>query len=178
MVRRIDHELGPVAVLVNATSLYREDALVDIDDDTWTSVHDAMLGAAFRVSRAVAPGMAAVGFGRIVNIASRSGLVGAASLAHYASAKAGIVGLTRALAKELGPSGVLVNAVAPTVIVTDRGEGGRSVSEEDEARRTRSVPLRRYATADDVARVLVWLGSGYNSYLTGEVLTLSGGARS
>ena len=178
MVAAIAADLGPVAVLVNGTSLYREAPLAETDDDAWAEVLGAMLGATFRLSRAVAPGMAEAGFGRIVNIASRSGIVGAPSLAAYTAAKAGIVGLTRSLAKELGPSGVLVNAVAPVFIVTDQGPGGRSISEEDEQKRARTNPMRRLSTADDVARVVVWLGSDYNTYVNGEVVSLTGGAGS
>ncbi len=176
MVERIARELGPIAVAVNGTSTFRTEAIEDIDDDDWAGVIDDMLGTTFRVSRAVAPGMAAGGFGRIVNLASRSGAVGAAKAAHYAAAKAGIVGLTRSLAKELGPSGILVNAVAPTTIVTER-DGVPSVPADRQATMAKRVPLGRLAVPDDVARVVVWLGSGYNSFVNGEVVTVSGGAR-
>ncbi len=176
MVARIGGELGPVAVAVNNTSNYRSDAFAGIDDGDWATVVDDMLGATFRVSRAVVPGMTAVGFGRIVNMASRSGLVGVARAAHYAAAKAGIVGLTRSLAKELGPAGILVNAVAPTTIVTER-DGVPSVPPERQATMAKSVPVGRLAVPDDVARVVVWLGSAYNTFLNGEVITVSGGAR-
>jgi NAD(P)-dependent dehydrogenase (short-subunit alcohol dehydrogenase family) len=176
MLERIAGELGPVAVAVNGTSNFRTEALEDIDDDGWAGVIDDMLGATFRVSRAVAPRMAACGFGRIVNLASRSGAAGAAKASHYAAAKAGIVGLTRSLAKELGPSGILVNAVAPTTIVTERG-GVPSVPPERQATMAKRVPLGRLAVPEDVARVVVWLGSAYNSFINGEVVTVSGGAR-
>lgn len=176
MVARIAQELGPVAVAVNSTSNYRMEALTEIDDEDWATVVDDMLGATFRVSRAVAPGMTAGGFGRIVNIASRSGAVGVARAAHYAAAKAGIVGLTRSLAKELGPAGILVNAVAPTTIVTER-DGVPSVPPERQATMAKSIPIGRVAVPDDVARVVVWLGSAYNSFVNGEVVTVSGGAR-
>lgn len=73
---------------------------------------------------------------------------------------------------------MLVNAVAPVFIITDKGEGGRSIPVEDEQKRAKSNPLRRLSTADDLARVVVWLGSAHNSYLNGEIVTLSGGARS
>jgi NAD(P)-dependent dehydrogenase (short-subunit alcohol dehydrogenase family) len=178
MLDEVESGLGPLAILVNATSLYREQPLAETDDTIWHEIHEAMLGATFRTCRAAAPRMAATGFGRIVNIASRSGIVGAPSLAANVSAKAGIIGLTRALAKELGPQGILVNAVAPVYVVTDRGPAGRSVSEEDEEKRTRTNPLRRYATAEDLAHLVLWLGSAHNSYVNGEVVTLSGGARS
>ena len=176
MVARIATELGPVAVAVNSTSNYRMDALTEIADEDWASVVDDMLGATFRVSRAVAPGMTAAGFGRIVNLASRSGAVGVAKAAHYAAAKAGIVGLTRSLAKELGPAGILVNAVAPTTIVTER-DGVPSVPPERQATMAKSIPLGRVAVPDDIARVVVWLGSAHNSFVNGEVITVSGGAR-
>ena len=176
MVARIGTELGPVVVAVNSTSNYRIEALTEIADDDWASVLDDMLGATFRVSRAVAPGMTAAGFGRIVNLASRSGAVGVARAAHYAAAKAGIVGLTRSLAKELGPAGILVNAVAPTTIVTER-DGVPTVPAERQASMAKSIPLGRLAVPDDIARVVVWLGSAYNSFVNGEVVTVSGGAR-
>ncbi len=176
MVGSIAAELGPIAVAVSNTSDYRTEALGEIADHSWATVVDDMLGATFRVSRAVAPGMTALGFGRIVNLASRSGLVGVARAAHYAAAKAGIVGLTRSLAKELGPAGILVNAVAPTVIVTER-DGVPSVPPERQATMAKGVPIGRLATPDDIARVVVWLGSAYNSFVNGEVITVSGGAR-
>ncbi len=136
-----------------------------------------MLGVTFRVTRAATPAMAAAGFGRVVNLASRSGLVGVARAAHYAAAKAGIVGLTRSLAKELGPAGILVNAVAPTTIVTEH-DGVPSVPPDRQATMARQVPLGRLAVPDDVARVVVWLGSGYNTFVNGEVVTVGGGAQS
>jgi 3-oxoacyl-[acyl-carrier protein] reductase len=176
MIGAIGRELGPVAVVVNATSAYRNDRFTEITDETWASVLEDMLGAAFRVSRAAAPGMVAAGFGRIVNIAARSGLVGVARAAHYAAAKAGIVGLTRSLAKELGPSGILVNAVAPTQILTVK-DGVPSIPEERQAELAKSIPLGRVATPEDLARLVVWLGSGANTYVSGEVVTLGGGAQ-
>ncbi len=176
MVAAIVADLGPPAVAINGTSNYRTEGLTEIGDESWASVVDDMLGAAFRVSRAVAPGMVAGGFGRIVNLVSRSGAVGVARAAHYAAAKAGIVGLTRSLAKELGPAGILVNAVAPTTILTER-DGVPSVPPERQASMVRGVPLGRLAVPDDVARVVVWLGSGYNTFVNGEVVTVSGGAR-
>jgi len=171
---RIEGELGAVGVLVTATSAYRSDTFVEIDDAAWDSVLDDMLGAAFRVARAVVPGMAAAGWGRIVNIAARPGLVGVARAAHYAAAKAGVIGLTASLAKEYGPSGILVNAVAPTTVLTEK-DGVPSVPAERAAEMSASIPLRRPATSDDLARVVLWLGSGANTYVTGEVVSLHGG---
>jgi NAD(P)-dependent dehydrogenase (short-subunit alcohol dehydrogenase family) len=118
--------------------------------------------------------MQAAGWGRIVNVAARSGLVGVSRASHYAAAKAGIVGLTASLAKELGPSGILVNAVAPTQIVTSR-DGVPSIPDERAAEMARGIPLRRLATPDDLAALVMWLGSAANSYVTGETVSLHGG---
>lgn len=177
MIDTIERELGPVAVLVTATSAYRSETFDEIDDEAWRSVVDDVLGATFRTCRAVAPGMAAGGFGRIVNIAARSGLVGVARAAHYAAAKAAIVGLTASLAKELGPAGVLVNAVAPTQILTHR-DGKPSIPDDRQSAMAKSIPLRRLATPDDLASVVLWLASAANTYVSGQTVTLSGGAQS
>jgi NAD(P)-dependent dehydrogenase (short-subunit alcohol dehydrogenase family) len=177
MIGRVRAELGPVAVLVTATSAYRNDRFAEIPDDAWSSIVDDILGATFRACRAVVPGMVEAGFGRIVNIASRSGLAGVARAAHYASAKAGIVGLTVSLAKELGPQGILVNAVAPTQILTHK-DGVPSIPEERQAEMAKSIPIRRIATPDDLAGLVVWLGSAANTYVSGETVSLTGGARS
>lgn len=176
MVERIATEIAPVTVLVTATSAYRNDRFTEISDEAWSSVVDDMLGATMRACRSVVPGMQDAGWGRIVNIASRSGLVGVARAAHYAAAKAGIVGLTRGLAKELGPAGILVNAVAPTQILTVK-DGVPSIPDDRAAEMAKGIPLRRIATPEDLAALVVWLGSGANSYVSGEVVSLTGGAQ-
>jgi NAD(P)-dependent dehydrogenase (short-subunit alcohol dehydrogenase family) len=177
MVQDIADRAGPVTILVTATSAYRGERLAEITDDAWREVVDDMLGAAFRVCRAVAPGMQAAGWGRIVNIAARSGLVGVAGASHYAAAKAGVIGLTASLAKELGPSGVLVNAVAPTQIRTLK-DGVPSIPDEAAEKLAKSIPVRRVASPDDLASLVVWLGSAANAYVSGQTITLSGGAQS
>jgi 3-oxoacyl-[acyl-carrier protein] reductase len=177
MMAKIEAELGPAGVLVTATSAYRSDKFAEVTDDAWASVVDDMLGATFRACRAVVPGMVEAGFGRIVNIAARSGLVGVARAAHYAAAKAGIIGLTASLAKELGPQGILVNAVAPTQILTVE-DGTPSIPEDRQADMAKSNPARRLATPDDLASVVLWLGSAANTYVSGQTITLSGGAQS
>jgi 3-oxoacyl-[acyl-carrier protein] reductase len=177
MVERIRGELGAVTVLVTATSAYRTDRIAELTDDAWTSVVDDVLGATLRACRAVAPGMVDAGWGRIVNVAARSGIVGVARSAHYAAAKAGIIGLSASLAKELGPQGVLVNAVAPTQILTVK-DGEPSIPAERQADLAKGIPLRRLATPDDLAGLVVWLGSAANTYVSGQTITLSGGAQS
>ena len=173
-VAKVEAELGRVAVLVTATSAYRSARLAETSDDDWEAVLDDMLGATFRACRAVIPSMQAGGFGRIVNVAARSGLVGVARSAHYAAAKAGIVGLTKSLAKELGPDGILANAIAPVMIQTEK-DGKPTIPPEREEEAAKRTPLRRIATPADVAAVAVWLGSAANTYVTGEVISLHGG---
>jgi 3-oxoacyl-[acyl-carrier protein] reductase len=176
MMASIAEELGPVEVLVNATSAYRSEALAEISDESWAAMIDDMLGATFRVSRAVAPAMRASGWGRIVSFASRSALAGVAKAPHYAAAKAGIIGLTASLAKELGPDGILVNAIAPTQILTLK-DGEPSIPDERAEKMAKSIPLRRLATPDDTAGLVLWLASAANTYVTGETIAFTGGAQ-
>ena len=174
MIERVAREFGPVAVLVTATSAFKSEKFPDIADGSWASVVDDLLGATFRACRAVVPGMQEAGWGRIVNIAARSGIVGVARSTHYAAAKAGVIGLTASLAKELGPQGILVNAVAPTQILTVK-DGTPSIPDERAAEMAKSIPLRRLATPDDLAHLVVWLGSAANTYVSGQTISLSGG---
>jgi 3-oxoacyl-[acyl-carrier protein] reductase len=174
MFERVANEAGPVGVLVTATSAYKSERFVQIADESWSAVVDDLLGATFRTCRAAVPGMQAAGWGRIVNVAARSGLVGTARATHYAAAKAAIIGLSASLAKELGPDGILVNAVAPTQILTVK-DGVPSIPDERAAELAKSIPLRRLATPEDLAALVVWLGSDANRYVTGETISLTGG---
>jgi 3-oxoacyl-[acyl-carrier protein] reductase len=174
MFERVTKELGAVGILVNATSAYKTERFAQITDESWSAVVDDLLGATFRTCRAAVPGMQAAGWGRIVNVAARSGLVGAARATHYAAAKAAIVGLSASLAKELGPDGILVNAVAPTQILTVK-DGVPSIPDERAAEMAKSIPVRRLATPEDLAALVVWLGSDANRYVTGETISLTGG---
>jgi 3-oxoacyl-[acyl-carrier protein] reductase len=174
MFERVTKELGTVGILVNATSAYKTERFAQITDESWSAVVDDLLGATFRTCRAAVPGMQAAGWGRIVNVAARSGLVGAARATHYAAAKAAIVGLSVSLAKELGPDGILVNAVAPTQILTVK-DGVPSIPDERAAEMAKSIPVRRLATPEDLAALVVWLGSDANRYVTGETISLTGG---
>jgi 3-oxoacyl-[acyl-carrier protein] reductase len=174
MVAEVAANLGSVGVLVTATSAYRMERFAEIEDESWSEVIEDLLGATYRSCRAVVPGMQAAGWGRIVNFAARSGLVGTARSAHYAAAKAGIVGLTASLAKELGPAGILVNAVAPTQILTVK-EGVPSIPNDRATEMAKTIPARRLATPDDVAPLVLFLGSDANRYVSGETISITGG---
>ena len=176
MVATVRDELGPATVLVSATSAYRAESLAEIGDESWSSMIDDMLSATFRMARAVVPDMQAAGWGRIVSFASKSALAGVARASHYAAAKAGVIGLTSSLAKELGPDGILVNAVAPTQILTIK-DGVPSIPDDRAEKMAKSIPLRRLATPDDIAPLVVWLASGANTYVSGETIPFTGGAK-
>ena len=176
MVNEIKSEWGGVDVLVNSASAF--EGGVPLETMTalqWTKMLDVMLTGVFHAISLCAPSMRTRKWGRIVNIASRSGMVGTARQAHYSAAKAGLIGLTRALAKELGPDGVLVNAVAPTTILTPAMRENMTL--EAQERMAKSIPVGRIATPDDVARVVLFLGSGWNTFVNGEVITVGGGVQ-
>jgi len=176
MVNEIKQEWGGVDVLVNSVSAF--EGSVPLETMTalqWNRMLDVMLTGIFHAISLCVPTMRVNKWGRIVNIAARSGLTGAARQAHYSAAKAGVIGLTRALAKELGPDGILVNAVAPTTILTPAMR--ESMAPEAQERMAKSIPLGRIATPDDVARVVLFLGSGWNTFVNGEVITVGGGVQ-
>lgn len=164
---------GRIDALVNNAGVMPESRLVDMSVEEWKKVIDVDLTGAFLCSQAVLPGMLARGSGAIVMISSRLGQIGFPGVTHYSAAKAGMLGLTRSLAKEVGPQGVRVNAVAPGVTVTDmtsdvvQGEVGR--------RRLAELPSGRFATADEVAASVVFLLSDAAALYHGQTLCPNGG---
>jgi len=174
MIGEIGVEWGGVDVLINGAVSFESGIPIEsISADQWHRMVDTVLTAAYHTIALCAPHMRRRRWGRIVNIASRTGLVGGSKVAHYTAAKAGLIGLTRAMAKELGPDGILVNAVAPTRILTPKERERRSIDEQE--RLARQIPLGRIATPEDVSRVVLFLGSGWNTYVSGEVITIGGG---
>ncbi len=171
-VARTVDALGGIDILINNAGISSFSMLQDISLKAWNQCIATNLTAAFLYSREAVPYMIRQGFGRIVNITSMWGLVGASCEAHYSAAKAGLIGLTKALAKELGPSGITVNAIAPGVIETDMnahlsGEDMRALSED--------TPVGRIGKAEEVARAALYLAGENASFITGDVLNISGG---
>jgi 3-oxoacyl-[acyl-carrier protein] reductase len=164
---------GRIDGLVNNAGVMPESPVVDMTFDEWKKVLDVDLTGAFLCSRAVLPGMLARGSGSIVMMASRLGQIGFAGVAHYASAKAGLIAFAKSLAKEVGPSGVRVNTVAPGVTITDmttdvvQGEVGK--------RRLAELPAGRFATAEEVAASVVFLLTDAAALYHGQTLCPNGG---
>jgi 3-oxoacyl-[acyl-carrier protein] reductase len=164
--------LGGLHVLVNNAGITRDTLSMRMKDDDWDAVHDTNLKAVFRACRAATRPMMKQRFGRIVNITSVVGVVGNAGQANYAAAKAGVAGLTRALARELGPRNVTVNCVAPGFIATDMTEG---LPEAAKTALMAQIPLGRLGQADEVAAAVAFLASPGAGYVTGTELHVNGG---
>jgi 3-oxoacyl-[acyl-carrier protein] reductase len=163
---------GRIDVLVNNAGVARDGLAVRMKPADWDLVMNINLTGAFRCIQAVLPGMMRARWGRIINIASVVGQAGAAGQANYASSKAGLIGLTKALAQEMGSRGITVNAVAPGYIETDMT---RVLPDSLKQKILASVPLARIGKPDDVAAAVKFLASEDAGYITGHVLAVNGG---
>ncbi|HIS42254.1 MAG TPA: 3-oxoacyl-ACP reductase FabG [Candidatus Limiplasma pullicola] len=170
--REAERTLGHIDALVNNAGIAQQKLLTDVTDEDWRRMLDVNLSGAFYVIRAVLPGMISRKHGSIVNVSSVWGQVGASCEAHYSAAKAGLIGLTRALAKEVGPSGVTVNCVCPGVIQTDMLGG---FTPGDLKALAEETPLGRLGTPQEVAAAIVWLCQEDAAFVTGQVLGVGGG---
>jgi 3-oxoacyl-[acyl-carrier protein] reductase len=169
---KAESELGPIDILVNNAGLTRDGMLVRMGEGDWDLVIDVNLKGAFLMTKLMSRGMMKRRWGRIINVASVVGIIGNKGQANYAASKAGLIGLTKAVAKELASRNVLINAVAPGFIDTDMTrqlpEAARQVLMEQ-------IPLQRLGTPDDVAAAVLFLASDLASYITGQVLVIDGG---
>ncbi|MFD9375448.1 3-oxoacyl-[acyl-carrier-protein] reductase [Streptomyces sp. NPDC059999] len=171
-IEATEDRLGPIDAAVTAAGITRDNPLVLMDDEQWRQVIDTNLDGVYHVCRAVVFGMMKRRRGAIVNISSVAGVYGHRTQTNYSASKAGIIGFSRALAKETGRSGIRVNAVAPGFIETDM------VAEmNDKARKEAlaSIPLGRMGTAHEVADMVAYLASDRAAYVTGAVLQIDGG---
>jgi 3-oxoacyl-[acyl-carrier protein] reductase len=163
---------GALHVLVNNAGITRDQLAMRMKDEDWDAVLDTNLKAVFRLSRAVLRPMMKQRWGRIVNVTSVVGASGNAGQANYAAAKAGVAGLTRALARELGSRNVTVNCVAPGFIATDMTE---TLAEAQKAALLQQIPLGRLGTPDEIAHAVVFLASPLAGYVSGTELHVNGG---
>lgn len=168
----VEQAHGPVQVLVANAGITKDTLTLRMSEDDWSSVLDTNLTGSFRVAKRAAKGMLRMRQGRIIFISSVVGLLGSAGQVNYAASKAGLVGMARSLARELGSRGITANVVAPGFVETDMTS---VLSEEQRSAIVAQVPLGRYAAPDEIAGAVIWLASPGGGYVTGAVIPVDGG---
>lgn len=172
VIAEIEQRFGPVSVLVNNAGITRDTLSMRMKDDEWDAVIDTNLKAVFRLSKLVMRGMMKARYGRIINITSVVGSSGNPGQANYTAAKAGVEGLSRSLALELGSRNITINCVAPGLIDTDMTKG---LPEAQRAAMLQRIPLNRLGQGEDIAAAVVFLAGSGASYITGVTLHVNGG---
>ena len=172
LMKQIKDALGVPSILVNNAGITRDNLLVRMKDDEWAAVIDANLSSIFRLSKACLRGMMKARHGRIINIASVVAATGNPGQANYSAAKAGMIGFSKSLAREVGSRGITVNAIAPGFIDTDMT---RNLAADQRESLISQIPLGRLGDVDDIASAAVFLASPQAAYITGETLHVNGG---
>ncbi|HJW02719.1 MAG TPA: 3-oxoacyl-ACP reductase FabG [Azospira sp.] len=172
LIGDIEKEFGPISILVNNAGITRDNLAMRMKDDEWDAVIDTNLKAVFRLSKAVMRGMMKARTGRIINITSVVGHAGNPGQANYCAAKAGVSGMTRSLARELGSRNITVNCVAPGFIDTDMT---KSLDEKQKESLLAGIPLGRLGRPEDIAAAVAYLASPAAAYVTGSTLHVNGG---
>jgi 3-oxoacyl-[acyl-carrier protein] reductase len=172
LVADVEERIGPIDILVNNAGLTRDNIVMRLKDEDWDEVLNANLRGAFVATRAASRGMMKRRWGRIINISSVVGLMGNKGQANYAASKAGLIALTKSVAKELGSRNVLVNAIAPGFIETEMTE---SMTADARSGLTAMIPLERLGKPRDVSAMVAFLASEHASYITGQVFVVDGG---
>ena len=169
---QVDAQFGKIDILVNNAGITRDGLLLRMSEEQWDSVLDANLKGTFLCTKAASKRMLKQRRGRIINITSVNGMVGSPGQANYSASKAGMIGFTKSVARELASRGITVNAVAPGFIDTQMTEG---FGEEARGQILSKIPLGRFGSAEDVGAAVAFLASEAASYITGQVLTVDGG---
>jgi 3-oxoacyl-[acyl-carrier protein] reductase len=172
LVADVEGAFGSLDILVNNAGLTRDNVIMRLKDEDWDAVVDANLRGAFAAIRAASRGMMKRRWGRIINMASVVGITGNKGQANYAASKAGLIGLTKSVAKELASRNILANAVAPGFIETDMTA---AMTADARAALTGQIPLERLGTPQDIAGVVAFLASEHAAYITGQVFVVDGG---
>ena len=175
MVATVLEKFGRVDILVNNAGIQEAKPLIEVSDASWKRMLDVHLTGTFYCTRAVARVMIKQRYGKIINMASMMGVMGYPGIVPYCSAKAGIIGFTKAAAKELAPFGIRVNAVAPGYILTDL-IGGKDISQKSREAFEEKILLRRLGTPEEVASIVCYLASDEAGYIVGETININGGA--
>ena len=165
-------DIGPVDVLVNNAGITKDTLMLRMKDEDWEDVIETNLSGSFRMTKAFLKGMMKKRFGRIINISSVVGAMGNPGQANYCASKAGVEGLTRSLAQELGSRNITVNAVAPGFIATDMTN---ELTEDQKQLMMVNIPLARYGEPEEVAKAVKFLASDDANYITGQVIHVNGG---
>ena len=171
-VKETNEKLGNINILINNAAVSTFSLFTDITADQWRDMFLTNVDGAFLYSKEVLPKMINDKWGRIINISSMWGIVGSSCEVHYSATKAALIGMTKALAKEVGPSGITVNAIAPGLIDTDMNA---SLTEEDIKEVVDSTPAMRIGVPEDVANAALFLAGDGASFITGDVINVSGG---
>ncbi|HMX16781.1 MAG TPA: 3-oxoacyl-ACP reductase FabG [Rhodocyclaceae bacterium] len=171
-IGEFEKRFGPVGVLVNNAGITRDNLAMRMKDDEWDAVIDTNLKAVFRLSKLVMRGMMKARFGRIINITSVVGEAGNPGQANYAAAKAGVAGMSRALAQELGSRNITVNCVAPGFIDTDMT---RALPDAQKDALLQKIPLNRLGQAEEIAGIVAFLAGPTAGYITGQTIHVNGG---
>ncbi len=172
LVEGVEKHFGSCDILVNNAGITRDNLLIRLKDDEWDAVLDANLRGAFATIRAASRGMMKKRWGRIINITSVVGITGNKGQANYAASKAGLIGLTKSVAKELASRNILANAVAPGFIETDMTA---AMTADARTELGSQIPLGRLGTPGDIAGICAFLASEHASYITGHVFVVDGG---
>ena len=173
---RIRTDLGPITAVVTSAGIEKFEAITDMTVESWERMITINLTGTFHCLHAAIPDMLTAGWGRIVTISSMSAQSGAPRMAHYAASKAGVIGLTKALAVDLAPSGITVNSIAPSVVDTPMAKQAEAAGDFPGVDViARMTPVRRAGTADDIAAMCAYLCSDAGEFITGQVLGVNGG---
>lgn len=172
LIKQVTSELGGLDILVNNAGITKDTLALRMKEEDWTSVLDTNLSSAFYLSKAALRGMLRHGWGRIINISSVVGIMGNVGQANYVTAKAGMLGLTKALAKEYASKGITVNAVAPGFIESDMTN---TLPEDLKKAYLSQIPVGRFGKSEEVAKVVSFLASPDAAYINGQTITVDGG---
>jgi len=172
LMKSISDEFGSVDILVNNAGITRDNLLMRMKDDEWNDIMHTNLASVYKMSKAVLRGMMKKKSGRIISIASVVGAMGNAGQTNYSAAKAGIMGFTKSLAREVGPRGITVNAIAPGFIKTDMTD---ALPEEQKEFLANQIPLGRLGTVEEIAASVLFLAGESGAYITAQTLHVNGG---